>query len=59
MDGKVGKCVEVVDVERVLPIGTSQEKRLRLLRLAPALLVLLAQLQNLRNLAAAELFNRK
>lgn len=29
MDGKVGKCVEVVDVERVLPIGTSQEKRLR------------------------------
>jgi hypothetical protein len=31
MDGKVGKCVETVDVERVLPppIGTSQEKRLR------------------------------
>src|SRR6266436_1641100 len=29
MDGKVGKCVETVDVERVLPIGTSQEKRMR------------------------------
>jgi hypothetical protein len=29
MDGKVGRCVEAVDVERVLPIGTSQEKRLR------------------------------
>ncbi|MGD0058359.1 MAG: hypothetical protein ABSD58_02985 [Verrucomicrobiia bacterium] len=29
MDGKVGNCVEVVDVERVLPIGTTQEKRLR------------------------------
>lgn len=29
MDGKVGKCVETVDVDRVLPIGTSQEKRLR------------------------------
>lgn len=31
MDGKVGKCVETVDVERVLPmpIGTAQEKRLR------------------------------
>ena len=29
MDGKVGKCVETVDVERVLPVGTSQEKRLR------------------------------
>jgi len=29
MDGKVGKCVETVDVERVLPIDTSQEKRLR------------------------------
>jgi len=29
MDGKVGKCVETVDVEKVLPIGTSQEKRLR------------------------------
>jgi len=29
MDGKVGKCVETVDVERVLPIGSAQEKRLR------------------------------
>ena len=29
MDGKVGKCVETVDVERVLPVDTSQEKRLR------------------------------
>ena len=29
MDGKVGKCVETVDVERVLPINTAQEKRLR------------------------------
>lgn len=29
MDGKVGKCVETVDVERVLPVETSQEKRLR------------------------------
>jgi hypothetical protein len=29
MDGKVGKWVETVDVERVLPIQTSQEKRLR------------------------------
>jgi hypothetical protein len=31
LDGKVGKCVETVDVERVLPspVGTSQEKRLR------------------------------
>jgi len=29
MDGKVGKCLEVVDVERVLPIDTAQEKRLR------------------------------
>lgn len=29
MDGKVGKCVETVDVERVLPVGTSPEKRLR------------------------------
>jgi hypothetical protein len=29
MDGKVGKCVETVDVERVLPIDTAQEKRLR------------------------------
>jgi len=29
MDGKVGKCLDVVDVERVLPVGTSQEKRLR------------------------------
>ena len=29
MDGKVGKCVETVDVERVLPVQTSQEKRLR------------------------------
>jgi hypothetical protein len=29
MDGKVGKCVETVDVEKVLPIDTAQEKRLR------------------------------
>ena len=29
MDGKVGKCVETVDVERVLPVDTSAEKRLR------------------------------
>jgi hypothetical protein len=29
MDGKVGKWVETVDVERVLPIDTAQEKRLR------------------------------
>jgi hypothetical protein len=29
MDGKVGKCVETVDVERVLPVGSAQEKRLR------------------------------
>jgi hypothetical protein len=29
MDGKVGKCVENVDVERVLPVGSAQEKRLR------------------------------
>jgi hypothetical protein len=29
MDGKVGKCLDVTDVERVLPVGTSQEKRLR------------------------------
>lgn len=29
MDGKVGKCVETVDVERVLPIDASQEKKLR------------------------------
>ncbi len=29
MDGRVGKCLEVVDVERVLPIDTAQEKRLR------------------------------
>ena len=31
MVGKVGKCVETVDVERVLPlpVGSSQEKRLR------------------------------
>jgi hypothetical protein len=29
MDGKVGKCLETVDVERVLPIDTAQEKRLR------------------------------
>ena len=29
MDGVVGKCLEVVDVERVLPIDTAQEKRLR------------------------------
>ncbi len=27
--GKVGQCVEVVDVERVLPVATSKEKRLR------------------------------
>jgi hypothetical protein len=29
MAGKVGKCVEVLDVERVLPVGSAQEKRLR------------------------------
>jgi hypothetical protein len=29
MAGNVGKCLDVVDVERVLPVGTSQEKRLR------------------------------
>ena len=29
MAGKVGKCVEAVDVECVLPIATSQERRLR------------------------------
>jgi hypothetical protein len=29
MSGRVGKCVEVADVERVLPIATAQEKRLR------------------------------
>ncbi len=29
MPGKVGNCVEAVDVERVLPIATSQERRLR------------------------------
>jgi hypothetical protein len=31
LNGKVGKCVETVDVERVLPlpVGSSQEKRLR------------------------------
>ena len=29
MAGKVGNCIESVDVERVLPIGTSQEKRMR------------------------------
>ncbi|HUI06566.1 MAG TPA: hypothetical protein VL486_06135 [Verrucomicrobiae bacterium] len=29
MDGKVGKCVETVDVERVLPVASAQEKRLR------------------------------
>lgn len=27
--GKVGKCIEATDVERVLPIATSHEKRLR------------------------------
>lgn len=27
--GKVGKCVEAVDVERVLPVATTTEKRLR------------------------------
>ena len=29
MAGKVGKLVESVDVEKVLPIATAQEKRLR------------------------------
>jgi len=29
MAGKVGKCIETVEVERVLPIATSNEKRLR------------------------------
>lgn len=29
MDGKLGKCVETVDVERVLPVGSAREKRLR------------------------------
>jgi hypothetical protein len=29
MAGKVGKCIESVDVEKVLPIATAQEKRLR------------------------------
>jgi hypothetical protein len=29
MTGRVGKCVEVQDVERVLPVATSREKRLR------------------------------
>src|SRR5580704_8650698 len=29
MDGKVGKCLEVVDVERTLPIHTAREKKLR------------------------------
>jgi hypothetical protein len=29
MAGKVGKCLEVVDVERVLPVATAQEKRMR------------------------------
>lgn len=29
MSGMVGKCVEVADVERVLPIDTSKEKRMR------------------------------
>jgi hypothetical protein len=29
MDGKVGKCMETVDVERVLPVSSAQEKRLR------------------------------
>jgi hypothetical protein len=29
MGGEIGKCVETVDVERVLPIDTSQEKRMR------------------------------
>ena len=29
MGGKVGKCLESLDVERVLPVGSAQEKRLR------------------------------
>ena len=29
MSGKVGQFIESVDVENVLPIGTTQEKRLR------------------------------
>ena len=29
MIGTVGKCIEVTDVERVLPIATSKEKRMR------------------------------
>lgn len=29
MAAKVGKCIETVDVERVLPISKSNEKRLR------------------------------
>lgn len=29
MTGRVGKCVEVTDVERVLPVATTKEKRLR------------------------------
>jgi hypothetical protein len=29
MAAKVGKCVETVDVERVLPVATSNEKRMR------------------------------
>ncbi len=29
MIGKVGSCIEAVDVERVLPIGTTQEKLMR------------------------------
>ena len=29
MDGKVGKWLETVDVEHVLPVGSAQEKRLR------------------------------
>jgi hypothetical protein len=29
MAGRVGQCLEVVDVERVLPVGSAREKRLR------------------------------
>jgi hypothetical protein len=29
MTGRVGGCVEIVDVERVLPVATTKEKRLR------------------------------
>jgi len=35
MAGKVGKCVEAVEVERVLPVATAQERRLRFIWEAP------------------------